>query len=496
MPWIIFLQRTGIDKEDIWPADKTDYVRSLFNAKLFPVWHCTEDVGIKELLWLQGAEIEDNDVVLQRWKESWRLSLQDISQCVDINTEFQLRRDMSFQIGQADVKTVLAGMENKSLLPFFKSAVVEGYSDCLLVTLDTVASETDSPGVAARTLACIADVLGCISALKGSGGLRSGPAANKAWAKAFHKLEEGNIAAGVMALAAERLNWMDRADLLVRAARHYEGAEQILIRHAVMTARQWIVARCPARIDISGGWSDTPPITYENGGAVTNAAITIDGKKPIGAKCRRIIDPHLVLVLGKDTESARHLVIKELCDLSDYTNPQSSAALLKAAFICADVISFKSGKSLQDQLMNKYGSGFELQTWSNLPQGSGLGTSSILAGAVIAAVWKASGRMYSNDSLIHAVLHLEQMLTTGGGWQDQVGGDIEKVGECLNTYWSQKKVMAPGCEPKLVGCMMEALKPSVYGQALAGAGGGGFMYVLTKKPNAIDDIKQVLTTLE
>ena len=29
-----------------------------------------------------------------------------------------------------------------------------------------------------------------------------------------------------------------RPDLLIRAARHYEGAMQILVRHAVMTARE------------------------------------------------------------------------------------------------------------------------------------------------------------------------------------------------------------------------------------------------------------------
>ena len=41
---------------------------------------------------------------------------------------------------------------------------------------------------------------------------------------------------------------------------------------------QWITASCPARIDIAGGWSDTPPITYEHGGAVINAAVAIDGE--------------------------------------------------------------------------------------------------------------------------------------------------------------------------------------------------------------------------
>ena len=57
-----------------------------------------------------------------------------------------------------------------------------------------------------------------------------------------------------------------------------------------------------------------------------------------------------------------------------------------------------------------------------VPQGSGLGTSSILAGAVISACWSAVGLQYSRRDLVHAVLVVEQLLTTGGGWQDQVGG--------------------------------------------------------------------------
>ena len=57
-----------------------------------------------------------------------------------------------------------------------------------------------------------------------------------------------------------------------------------------------------------------------------------------------------------------------------------------------------------------------------MPLGSGLGTSSILAGTVLAALGKAMGRTYSPTSLCHLVLIVEQMLTTGGGWQDQVGG--------------------------------------------------------------------------
>ena len=41
---------------------------------------------------------------------------------------------------------------------------------------------------------------------------------------------------------------------------------------------RWVRGASPARADIAGGWSDTPPISYEHGGAVTNAAILVDGK--------------------------------------------------------------------------------------------------------------------------------------------------------------------------------------------------------------------------
>lgn len=179
----------------------------------------------------------------------------------------------------------------------------------------------------------------------------------------------------------------------------------------------WIKAECPARLDLSGGWSDTPPITYEHGGAVTGVSITINGKKPVGAKVKRIQNPAIVIVTG-----STRLVIQNLSDMEDYNNPYSSGALVKAACICTEIISLSSSMSLQEQLMSKYQGGFEIHTWTDLPQGSGLGTSSILAGAVIAALCAASGKTVDSRSLIHLVLYLEQLLTTGGGWQDQVAG--------------------------------------------------------------------------
>jgi fucokinase len=51
-----------------------------------------------------------------------------------------------------------------------------------------------------------------------------------------------------------------------------------------------------------------------------------------------------------------------------------------------------------------------------------LGTSSIMAGAVLACLARLEGRQPERQALFDEVLCLEQMLTTGGGWQDQAGG--------------------------------------------------------------------------
>ena len=73
-------------------------------------------------------------------------------------------------------------------------------------------------------------------------------------------------------------------------------------------------------------------------------------------------------------------------------------ALLKAAFLCTEVVKLKSEKTLADQLREEYNCGFELHTWSNLPQGSGMGTSSILAGAACAVIGKITEKITVNKN--------------------------------------------------------------------------------------------------
>lgn len=55
----------------------------------------------------------------------------------------------------------------------------------------------------------------------------------------------------------------------------------------------------------------------------------------------------------------------------------------------------------------------------------GLGISSILSSAILVAIWKLLGfKGWTNSELIQTVLQVEQLHTTGGGWQDQIGGCI------------------------------------------------------------------------
>ena len=57
-----------------------------------------------------------------------------------------------------------------------------------------------------------------------------------------------------------------------------------------------------------------------------------------------------------------------------------------------------------------------------MPKGSGLGTSSILAGACVKALFEFVDIDYTEDDLYAHVSVMEQIMSTGGGWQDQVGG--------------------------------------------------------------------------
>jgi galactokinase/mevalonate kinase-like predicted kinase len=82
--------------------------------------------------------------------------------------------------------------------------------------------------------------------------------------------------------------------------------------------------------------------------------------------------------------------------------------------------------SLKQQL-EAFGCGIEITLLSAIPAGSGLGTSSILAATVLGALSDFCGLGWDKSEICNRTLVLEQLLTTGGGWQDQYGGVFHGV---------------------------------------------------------------------
>ena len=189
---------------------------------------------------------------------------------------------------------------------------------------------------------------------------------------------------------------------------------------------QVVWGRCPVRFDLAGGWSDTPPYCLERGGRVVNLAVDLNGQPPIQVFAKLCDRPELV-VRSIDQGVEKRITTYE--ELSTYAQPGDSFALAKAALAQAGFLpafSKVTYPSLQKQL-ESFGGGVELSLLSAVPKGSGLGTSSILAATVLATLGEACGLNWDKNVLFTRTLALEQMLTTGGGWQDQAGGIFRGV---------------------------------------------------------------------
>ncbi len=178
-----------------------------------------------------------------------------------------------------------------------------------------------------------------------------------------------------------------------------------------------VTVNLPVRVNFGGGWSDTPPYCMENGGTVLNAAISLGGALPIEVTVRRIDQPVIALA---STDIGSYKEFGDLGELLDCSNPSDPFALHKAALISCGVTTEQDSV---EALCAQLGSGMYMNTRViDIPKGSGLGTSSILAGACVVALSKVMHETLSEEDVFQRVLGMEQLMSTGGGWQDQVGG--------------------------------------------------------------------------
>lgn len=191
------------------------------------------------------------------------------------------------------------------------------------------------------------------------------------------------------------------------------AAVQLPIIQAVLPAQGHGDVSMPVRIDLAGGWSDTPPFSLEHVGKVTNLAIGLNEKLPVRAQvtCQENADQPGVYF--SDESGGQFMTWAQLAEAPlDFARPH---ALARAA---VRLLGLCNAANHQHRM--------SITTSADTPRGSGLGTSSVVAAALVCSLRIAAGQIpdasQQRELTSRYVLAIEQALGTGGGWQDQVGG--------------------------------------------------------------------------
>ena len=341
---------------------------------------------------------------------------------------------------------------------------------------------------------------------------------------------------------------------------------------------QIVWSRSPVRIDLAGGWTDTPPYCLMEGGSVVNIAIELNGQPPLQTYVKPCREPHIVL---RSIDLGAIEFIDTFEQLAEYNKVGSPFSIPKAALALAGFLPAfceENYTSLRQQL-EAFGSGIELTLLSAIPAGSGLGTSSILASTVLGAISDFCSLAWDKNEIGRRTLVLEQLLTTGGGWQDQFGGvlggvkllqtqrgfdqnpqvrwlpdslftqpeyaqchllyytgitrtaktilaeivrrmflnhggeirqlramkahaidmyeaiqrqDYDAYGRLVRKTWQQNQLIDSGTNPESVQRITSLVDDLCLGYKLPGAGGGGYLYMVAKDPEAAARIKQII----
>jgi galactokinase/mevalonate kinase-like predicted kinase len=342
---------------------------------------------------------------------------------------------------------------------------------------------------------------------------------------------------------------------------------------------QIVWARSPVRIDLAGGWTDTPPYCLYAGGRVANLAIELNGQPPLQVYIKPS-QGYAVTLRSIDLGAMEVISTRE--ELRDYAGGGGAFSIPKAALALAGFLpeySLERYDSLKEQL-RAFGSGMEITLLSAIPAGSGLGVSSILGATILGALSDFCGLGWDATETGNRALVLEQLLSAGGGWQDAFGGILHGVkllqtdrgclqspfvrwlpdhlftdahyrpchllyytgitrrakvilGEIVRSMflnhgktlqllaemkahaqdmyeaiqcgdftayglgvgktWGQNQALDAGTNPPAVEAMIALIRDYALGYKLPGAGGGGYLYLVAKDPEAAERIRRKLS---
>ncbi|MBE6784525.1 MAG: hypothetical protein E7536_11020 [Ruminococcaceae bacterium] len=161
----------------------------------------------------------------------------------------------------------------------------------------------------------------------------------------------------------------------------------------------------PIRVNLSGTWTDAMPYCIDNGGEVINVAVKVDGEKPIRVKIEKLDEKVIEFVSdGKK----KIFVLNAESDEDDLSDFNLHRAVLETVGIDKNT-SLKNGFRLSTEVIS-------------LDKGSGLGISSILLAGCFKVFDEMFNLGYDEKSILKMVFVAEQVMKTGGGWQDQAGG--------------------------------------------------------------------------
>lgn len=387
-PFYAWMEEKGINQSDLW---KDGDISDLWDAKLFPF---DQDLSrcIRLSLALQSTYFSDDD--LNAWKQSSRMSFQDILGSIDYQKLLDNYNSLCKKINLMSIQEILTPKSDVSTDEILSWCSENEDYIFLANTIMDMINQTDDILFQSRLYKILSDTVKEIGKYDNNQFKKSDYYEDISFNFVHKAIREG------LQTHADKTE----AKLSIRS-------DEVV----------WVCS--PVRLDFGGGWSDTPPYCLERGGSVLNTAIKLNGQYPIQV-IGKLHSDYTIKINSIDL--GQHIVIKETDEILSCQDPSVWTSLPKAALVTTGIIPESSSLSLSD-ILAKFGSGIDLTLFSAVPSGSGLGTSSILGSAVIACLSRMFGRENTSEELFNRTLYMEQLMTTGGGWQDQIGGIIGGV---------------------------------------------------------------------
>lgn len=356
----------------------------VFNLPLYPVVNATEiDQALLE--WFFATQPDES--VTRRWQAWQREAAAALPHHVDFARYFEQRKAGHAAALQAEFTTCMEEGDTRvfaqdfSAVAAFCRTTAPELAKWIAGKRQALLAATTLPELQSRLLLFLAEI-------------SEGKARERFEDEGYRRLRSGIVAADQLGKVSPRL---------------------------ALKEDQIVWSRSPVRLDLAGGWTDTPPYCLEYGGAVVNVAVLLNGQPPIQVFVRRLAEPEFRL---RSIDLGSSDVVRTYAQLAGYQNPQSGFSLPKAALALAgfhpDFAAGKAQSTLKERLQ-AFGGGLEISLLSAVPKGSGLGTSSIIGATLLGALNRACALSWDEVALYNRVLGVEQLLTTGGGWQDQAG---------------------------------------------------------------------------